>query len=51
VSLNLLDRALDAAPDRPEVYWELMQTLTVLGRIDDAQIALEAVEGLVNRAA
>jgi tetratricopeptide (TPR) repeat protein len=50
-SLNLLDRALDAAPDRPEVYWELMQTLTVLGRIEDAQIALEAVEGLVNRAA
>jgi tetratricopeptide (TPR) repeat protein len=41
-ALGLLNRALDG-PKSETVYWLLIQTLTTLGRYQDAQLALEAL--------
>jgi tetratricopeptide (TPR) repeat protein len=51
--LNLLNRALDGPPIEA-VYWLLIQTLSKLGRYDDAQLAaaaLQKVQHSVGRAA
>jgi tetratricopeptide (TPR) repeat protein len=44
-ALGLLNRALDG-PKTPTVYWLLVQTLTELGRYQDAQLAVEALRAL-----
>jgi glycosyltransferase involved in cell wall biosynthesis len=50
-ALQLLERALDTVTNHPQVYWELVRTLTDLGRFEDAQMAVEAVQVLDAQAA
>jgi Tfp pilus assembly protein PilF len=50
-ALSLLERAMDCAPDNQLVYWELVRTLTDLGRYAEAQLAVEALQGTAKQAA
>jgi tetratricopeptide (TPR) repeat protein len=50
-ALQLLGRALDILPDDRRVYWELVRTLSDLGRFDDAEAALQVLQGVSSQAA
>ena len=50
-ALTLLERAMDAVPNDAHVYWELMRTLTDLGRFEDAQMAVQAIDQIEKLAA
>ena len=50
-SLHLLERALDSVPKDKQVYWQLIRTLTDLGRYEDAELAVEAVRDFASVAA
>jgi tetratricopeptide (TPR) repeat protein len=49
-ALDLLNRAIDAFPREPRVYWSLVRALNALGRHADAADALAVLESLNSEA-
>ena len=50
-ALDVLSHALDSLPQSTHLYWLLVRVLKNLGRYEDAQLAVEILEGLPQAAA